>query len=288
MCCSLSKSKMSDTRLYVGEAEKDGKKVHVLAYQNTALSSGPNAMVIPFPTTVAMNQDNVVDTSSFKKFLVDISNATKEVTKGFGRRLKSKTLDFSDDLRAEVFDVGSYTVVLATNVSQIPEALERVVESKRPFISNEYLTEYGKLYPEQPIAVCCWNGQVEAEPLLWWYEPKTPEQLFIPTLDAHDGKAPRLDVNVDTDHVISVGSTSSPHGNRVHYSGTITDNVKNLLPLFVHGTRLPRRLRNGDCFVKTASLHPTKESYLTKGSGVEIERGFNKEISYSTIMNGWH
>jgi len=34
------------------------------------------------------------------------------------------------------------------------------------------------------------SGYVDAEPLLWWYEPSDEENLFIPTMDAHDGGPP--------------------------------------------------------------------------------------------------
>jgi hypothetical protein len=51
-----------------------------------------------------------------------------------------------------VFYVGSYTVILAENVKQIPEALTRVAVSKRPKISSNFLIGFDKLYPGQPVA----------------------------------------------------------------------------------------------------------------------------------------
>jgi hypothetical protein len=287
MCCTFTESKMSNTRIYVGEAQRQGKLVHVLAYQNTAISNRPNAMVLPFPTNgTRMGQENVIDTRKFKNFLQDISNASKHITKSFDRRsmrLGSRG-DDSDSL-AEVFDSGSYTIVLATNVWQIPEALSRVPAEKRPNVTSDFLIGYNELYPEQPIAVCCWNGAIEAEPLMWWYEPGNKERFFIPTMDAHSGKAPKVGEKVDTDHIISVGSTTGNVGSTVTYSQarSIPADVKDLLPLSVHGKRLPGRLENGDCLVKTAALHSTREQMFSGGApAVEITRG-----NFTTVMNGW-
>jgi hypothetical protein len=289
MCCTFTASEMSDTRLYAGEAEKNGETVHVLAYQNTAQTSTPNAMVLPIPTNTKLGVDNLIDTREFKGFLKDITNATREYTKGFsGRRGMTLGAAFNDS-DAEVVDVGSYTVVLADNVSQIPEALTRVPERKRPTVSTQFLLGYGKLYPKQPIVVCCWDGSIEAEPLLMWYVPRDRTTLFIPTMDAHDGKAPNLEEKVYTDHIISVGSVGPDTDRPVRYTtGKIPVAVAGLLPTHVHGHRLPDWLRNGDCFVKTAALHQhDKKDYYMGGTNVELERGFNGKVFYSSKMNGW-
>lgn len=286
MCCTFTESKMSNTRIYVGEAQRQGKLVHVLAYQNSAVSNKPNAMVLPFPTSAKMGQENAIDTSKFKNFLEDISNASKHITKSAGRRSMTLGSDgFDDDSRAEVFDSGSYTIVLATNVWQIPEALSRVPAEKRPNVTSEFLIGYNELYPEQPIAVCCWNGAIEAEPLMWWYEPRNGATLFIPTMDAHDGKAPKVGARVDVDHLLSVGSTNGNMGDPVKYSQAknIPDAVKELLPTNVHGKQLMGRIENGDCLVKTATLHSTREQMFSGGApAVEITRG-----KFTTVMNGW-
>lgn len=282
MCCTFTPSKMANTKIYVGEAEKAGKTVHVLAYQNNAETDGPNAMVIPFPTDAAMTQDNVIDTSKFKHFLENITNASKMVTKGFSRGsrgMDSDMLSFGANL-AEVFDVGSYTVVLASHVNQIPEALGRVPKNKRPNVSTDFLIGYAELYPDQPIAVCCWDGNIEAEPLMWWYEPSDRTKLFIPTMDAHDGRAPKVGVKVDTDHIISVGAVGPTNGYKVKYKDEIPAEVKDLLPTHVNGHRLPEYVVNDDCFVKTADLHDDGDKYSQPA--IRITRG-----SYTSVVNYW-
>lgn len=294
MCCTFTASEMSNTRIYVGEAERKGKLVHVLAYQNNATAKGPNAMVLPFPTIDEMGPDNVIDTRKFKGFLKDISESTRYVTKGGGTRrsMMLGSRGFDSDSLAEVFDVGSYTVILADNVFQIPEALSRVATDKRPRVSSDFLIGYNELYKDQPIAVCCWNGSIEAEPLMWWYEPSNPEELFIPTMDAHDGGAPRVGSPVQYDHLISVGSTTGNSGTRVRYSDaqSIPSEVKELLPLHVHGGRMPEAAPNGDCLVKTSLLHSTREQLFRGGSEpvamVHTAAFRGKQIT--TALNGWY
>ena len=293
MCCTFTASEMSDTRIYVGEAQRKGKLVHVLAYQNTAAAKGPNAMVLPFPTHSEMGPDNVIDTRKFKGFLKQICDATRYVTKGARRgSMMLGSRGFDSDSLAEVFDVGSYTVILADNVFQIPEALSRVAADKRPRVSSDFLIGYNELYKDQPIAVCCWNGSIEAEPLMWWYEPSDPDHLFIPTMDAHDGGAPRVGTPVQYDHLISVGSTTGNSGNRVVYSDArdIPKDVQELLPLHVHGGRMPETAPNGDCLVKTSLLHSTRESLFRGGSEpvtmVHTAAFRGKQIA--TALSGWY
>ena len=258
MCCTSSPSVMSDTLIYTGLAAREGKRVHVLAYQNVALNkfSGPNSMILPFPTSEKMTEDNIIDTSSFKHFLRDITNASKIRSMMLGGG-SSRSLLRGAKSAAKVFDVGSYTVVLADDVWQVSEALERVPENKRPTITEEFLIGYSALYPDQPLAVCCWDGRIEAEPLLWWYEPKNTDHFFIPTMDAHDGNAPKLSETVRADHNLSVGAASDAEvGNqfRVTYRDKIPADVREMLPNYTYGTKIDYNCKNGDMFVKTDDL----------------------------------
>lgn len=282
MCCSVDVSVMSNTLIYVGEGQRDGKLVHVVAYQNKAenMSSKPNAMVLPFPTSVPMNEQNVIDTSKFKSFLTDIAEATKRRRRSAYLGSKGAVAAGSDD-DALVFDVGSYTVVLAESVGKIGKALERVPENRRPTISNQFLLGYYKLYPNQPIAVCCWDGSIEAEPLLWWYEPKDTKNFFVPTMDSHDGGAPDINALVYRDHIISTGSTVNDNkdADEVYYTDKLPDNVADLLPQRVFGGKIKRTMTNGDMFIKTGQL-PT--------GNVLVSRGISAEQATSEIrLDGW-
>lgn len=264
MCMSSSPSVMSDTLIYSGEGTFNNKYVHVLAYQNKAFNASktPNAMILPFPTNQEMNQYNIIDTSSFKSFLSEIAAATKIQT----RALNSGMLGSRSFAKAAlIFNSGSYTVVLAHDVKDVQEALTKIPENKRPVITEEFLSGYGAMYPNQPIAVCCWENSVKAEPLLWWYEPKEKGSLFVPTMDAHDGNAPNLHDIVNTDHIISLGSTiQEVNSSPVYYSSNIPKNIKTLLPTKVSGGKLTGKLMNGDMWADTESL--ASKTLLSRGN----------------------
>jgi hypothetical protein len=296
MCISMRPATFDGTKIYVGEAIKDNKYVHVLAYQNSAesLDGEPNAMILPFPTSVSMNQDNVIDTSSFKNFLTNIADASKIQTDNLRRGFTKGALNFACAGKAQIFDVGSYTVILAEKASQIPAALKQVPEDKRPKISYSLLNYFNKQYPDVPIAVCCWSGTVNAEPLLWWYEPKNKDVLFVPAMDSHDGKALDFTSLVKRNHVISTGSSISMEDRlsldtigRVFYKDTIPDNVKSLLPKHSFGTKFQtnfygdisgyhdmRLYKNSDMIIKTAQVRESKPPRIFDGDKISEMAGW--------------
>jgi len=261
---TTARASLINTLIYTGEGIRNDNLVHVLAYQNQATShQGANAMVLPFPTSKEMGAANVIDTRAFPLFLRNISDASKHQTLGFDSRGGNMMKGLSRGM-AQVFESGSYTVVLAEDVSQIPEALNRVADHKRPVITEEFLAGFGVLYPNQPIAVCCFDGTIKAEPLLWWYAPKSEDHLFVPTMDAHDGKAPRLTDVVSTDHIISVGSADDSrvgHQYQVRYRNTIPEDVISLLPKHVYGTKMGSTYKNGDMFIASNNLSAGSMNY---------------------------
>jgi len=293
MCITFREAELSNTKLYAGEARRGDAHVHVIAYQNKAATRGPNAMILPLPAAVMPGPENVVDTRGFKRFLDDIHRATE----------RHDFLDLRAAPGAQVFDVGSYTVVLTASPLAVPEALASVPASKRPAVNALVLDAFEKLYPGWPLAVCCWDGSFEAEPLLWWYEPRMPDQLFAPALDAHDGQPPRADAEVRVDHHVAFGSTLHPTGDEVHYrddvhvrdarpapswlapheSASREDSPPprpaastGLLPPRVRGTRLTGSMPNGDFWLSTASL-----------SGPAQRRAPGAAKGISVPLDGW-
>lgn len=263
MCCTLEPAKLSNTILYAAETVHNGKLVHVMGYQNRAenLARGPNAMILPIPTDVALGPENTVDMRAAKHVLADYAEAltprTRSLSKGFGHD------GLDDDSRGvQVFESGSYTVVLAKNAADIPSAVKHVPVNKRPSRINTAVFEaYSKWYPGWPVALCCFDGAVEAEPMLWWYEPRNASSLFLPALDAHDGNPPDLSARVGVDHTVAVGSVSAPRGSNVHFrdfprysredgsvGGQIPDNLRPFLATKVTGKKFGEgtRLQNGD------------------------------------------
>lgn len=241
MCMTFGSARLSQTRLYAGEARFAGKYVHVIAYQNKATSAGPNAMILPIPAAAPLTEQNVIDTRSFSSFLDDIHRANYIPSSS---PYAARSASYSP--RVRVFVVGSYTVVLAARPSAIASALARVPEQQRPDVNPAMLQAFDELYPGWPLAVCCWNGKIHAEPLLWWYEPKMPGWLFAPALDAHDGEPPHLRAEVTVDHHVAFGSTLDPFGNEVHYDAPVPGIARGLLPTRVRGARLTGTMPNGD------------------------------------------
>ena len=274
MCISTKPSRMSDTTIYAGHARLDDKFVHVLGYQNTAdnLHDGPNAMILPLPTRVPVSQKNVIDVSGLDNLMKDFRDAIEPATKGGNYRGF-----LGDDMRkskAIVFDSGAYTVVLAQDAMDIPEALKRVPENKRPEANMELFKEFRVMYPNWPVAVCCYDGSIKTTPMFWWFEPIYPGMLFAPALDAHNGKPPDLDVEVGVDHMLVFGSTMlAAAGNTVPYSKEPSQELFSFLPKKVVGTSVRGSLLNGDFWYPADKIGREYKvrSYLRRLQPTEIQ-----------------
>jgi hypothetical protein len=241
MCCTLQPANLTDTIL-LAHSLPDGR--NVIGYQNKArsLSARPNAMILPFPSATPMSRQNCLDVSKYPWLLKRYAELVRprergEQSKGMRPRMLGSV---------EVFNSGSYTVVLASDARAIPDALEQVPEDKRPRLHPEIFDAYAAWYPGWPIALCCWNGRIEAEPLLWWYEPlpKFREHHFLPGLDAHDGRVPDPAQHVNVDHTIAVGDTLSNRSE--HFLDEVDPVMRTFLPNAVYGGSIQRLTPNGD------------------------------------------
>lgn len=255
MCITIHASKLSSTKLYAGETTIDGVYHHVLGYKNHAenKSRGPNAMVLPIPAKNTLGSHSAFDTRSFKGFIDDICNSTKE-----HRLSRSRGIGGLDGLKgkAAVFDVGSYTIVVGNKMDVAMAAVTKLPNGKRPEMNPVVLSAMAEMYPNWAFAFCCWDGSkvLQAEPLLFVYEPMAPSLLFAPALDAHDGNAPQEGV-VDVDHIVTFGSTIHPSGTApIRYHEPLPDAVKGILPTHAVGQRVTGRLPNGDFWYPTKNL----------------------------------
>lgn len=274
MCVTARPANLSNTIIYAGEAKVTGVYFHVLGYQNRAANkaNGPNAMILPIPSAKPMSPNNIVDTSKCPNILKAYQTAVarpvyRSMTKGMSRGIPKGV--------AQVFDSGMYTVVLAANAMQIPEALGRVAAHKRPSISMELLEAYDRWYQGWPIAVCCFQETaVEPDPIVWAYDPLVPDHLFLPTLDAHDGGVPKVNHRIKLDHTFVFGSTINPNGRKVYF-GEKPDlsDVNHILPNLVFGRHNDEDTetvyRNGDHW-----MHVDKLSQQKVGTVVKPPPGF--------------
>lgn len=269
VCLSLAPAQFSKTIVYAGELTVGrAGPIHVLGYQNTFRNAASfrisglrsrrrdsqatgNAMILHFPAVPeTMTRENIIDTSSCKTFLEAMHTALKPPMRRSAQQYGGRIVIGARLAHVEVFDHGPYTVVLADNPSDIPNALQRVAPDRRPPLNRAVFDQYAEWFPGWPVAVCCFSGtsEVKADPILWWYEPQDPTTLFAPGLDGHDGNVPRFDRPVQTDHWLIFGSDRfDPQvGTPVKYWCTATGDLAEVLPERVIGRPFVGSMPNGD------------------------------------------
>lgn len=271
MCivASAQPTRLSNTIIYSAEVLRDGQPTNVLGYQNSiSTRPGPGAMILPIPSKGELGPENVVDASLFPRILKNYADAVERMKprmRSFDRLSLTKGgLGIETNSRGLTFDSGSYTIALARDAGGMIEALARVPANKRPTIPASFLEVLGELYPEWPIAICCYDGsdvKGQVEPIFWHFESRFDDVLFAPAIDAHDGNPPRVGRNVqaERDHTLIFGSYRSED----HRTGAnVMDDVMRV-PLkdrwmFTHGicgTIMQERLTlNGDFVFPISSL----------------------------------
>lgn len=259
MCLTLQRATLSKTILLGHSIEIDGVTVNVIGYQNQAVNRywGPNAMILPFPAASRMTQENCIDMSKAPDVLKEYSRlflppATRGISMSKGAMLSASV---------EIFDSGSYTVVLAADATDIPKVLDQLPKNRRPDPHPEIFDAYRLWYPDWPIALCCWDGEIKAEPLLWWYRPlpEYRDRHFLPGLDGHDGRVPDPTLkSVSVDHTVVLGCLRlngvSANADRIVRS--LPSDIARWLPSHVCGYRFEeRQLANGDWVIEKDGLN---------------------------------
>lgn len=200
MCVSARPARFASTILYAHATRFRGRLVHVLGYQNTARSrvAGPNAMILPIPASAPLGPGNAIDMTAHPDILRRYAEAFRWTAAAGGEAVARSV---------QVFERGSYAIVLARDAASasITAALAGLPPARRPELAPELLDFYLRSYPGWHLAICCFAGEVAAEPIVWWYEPLRPNALFLPGVDAHDGQPPRHDPLIMLDHSIVIG-----------------------------------------------------------------------------------
>ncbi|WP_412516323.1 hypothetical protein K8Z49_36465 [Actinomadura madurae] len=215
MCVAAAPARFTGTILYHGlRNHAEHGRVHVLGYQNTAqnLAPGPNAMLLHLPAA-GMTQANFIDTSRCPRILRDMVDTLRPVSRGpadaYGAAPQA-----AGPPPVQVFDHDVYTVVLATDPTLIPDALEQVPPHKRIPANRPLFDFYAAMYPGYAVALCCFDNReaLAANPLLMWYSPHDPDRFALPAIDCHTGAVPDLGAQVLTDHWVVFGTDEARPG----------------------------------------------------------------------------
>ncbi len=273
MCITLEPARLSNTFIYAAEARRNGETFHVIAYQNRIKAKkGPNAMLLPLPAEGAVGSENIVDTRSFKGILDAYDRSVERLAPKMRSRLLTKSVNSLADSRGfQVFKSGSYTIALAEKPTMLRRAIEHVPENVRPEIPGSFLVALHQLYPDWPIALCCFDGaEVESpEPLLWYFKPRFNRILFAPAIDAHNGQPPNPGDVVERDHKLAFGSCRSTRP----IDRQLVEDIQHIVPIehqwmfmpSVVGTKISYRTGNGDfCLPVQAVLDERSPQYLDK------------------------
>lgn len=226
-----------------------------------AATSSGNAMILPIPDDVASIE--VIDTTTCPSFLKDIRSALTPRTRG-GLLGADSVRRGSKSIEVRIINFDVYTIVIAKNAGAMRKALasDAVPADRRPALNADMIKAYTKWYPGWAIAVCCFNNAdaKEAKPLLFSYEPSkqaNPDDFFVPTLDAHDGKVPNLTARVDVDHTVFIATKdmASNRATTVYYRDSgVAPGIAELLPKAVMGKVLRGDMINGDIIFRRSDL----------------------------------
>ncbi|MFD0856705.1 hypothetical protein ACFQ07_31020 [Actinomadura adrarensis] len=215
----------------------------MLGYQNTAqnLATGPNAMLLHLPAR-GMTQANFIDTSECPRILRDMVDALQPVSRGVAGAQAFAAAP-SGPPPVQIFDHDIYTVVLATDPTLIPDALEQVPPQKRIAVNRPLFDFYAAMYPGYAVALCCFDNSEakQANPLLMWYTPQDENRFALPAVDCHTGGVPDLRADVLTDHWVVFGTDEAAPdwGVPVHYTKGRSRALGAFLPKRLSRTQSP-------------------------------------------------
>lgn len=192
MCIVSAKAKLTKTKILSIPLD-NGR--HLMSYTNKAknLSGKKNSMILPIPGK--LNKEWFYDTSEYNEFVKDIERqANVNSEEILSRGMRSKTLSF------EEFEVGFYNVVTTNDISKLVERLGVY----GPEISSELINFFKEHYKGWNFVCCIFDGdkEMDAQPIMFEYEPFDYEWVYFPTMDSHTGGAPDLNARVSLDHTL--------------------------------------------------------------------------------------
>jgi len=268
MCITVNHAKLSKTKILSLTLESGN---HFIAYSNTVvnLSGKPNAMILPIPGETKPEWFH--NTESYKEFLDEITDNSDFMKNYLG--LISRSAKGISTL--EKFELGMYSVGLSNDFDGIKQFINELPENKRPVVSEELQNFFQNKYAGWSFAICTFDSEktIDAQPIAFEYKPFFTEFLYFPTMDGHDGKAPKIDSAVESDHTFIYEHTGSmegelPEGRSYPYNKKfITLNAE--VPMFLQNRKYRTiyqggKVANSDTYIDLIELkksnfsnHPT-------------------------------
>lgn len=252
MCITINHASLAKTKI-LSLPLKNGN--HFISYSNVVRnrSGKPNAMILAIPGKTQPSWFH--NTEKYKNFMNEIiEKATIDNWMGIlskGVRSRGMTLSF------ESFELGMYTIGLADSFDGAEEFINSLSQEKKPEIGEELKTFFRNEYKGWSFAVCCFdsNKTIDSQPIAFEYTPFHPDFLYFPSLDAHDGKAPRLNFNVDVDHTIIFEHTGEMREDYILDTIKLDADVPSFLQdrkyRFVN---MNGSAKNGDTFIKISEM----------------------------------
>lgn len=299
MCCTLEEAQISNTVIYAGDTRHPTEGlVHVIGYQNRISSEGVNAMLLPFPAEGKVGRQNLVNGQAFKDILTAYGDAVERLRpQMLGDDMLRSAFDDDQPIGCaaassfEVFESGSYTIFLADNVGSLGLALKEDTRYRDQLkIPYRFLLSLKEMYPNWPMALCCFEGRMDApEPLFWWYHPRHPNLLFAPAIDAHDGNPPKLGQIVHRQHTLAFAS----HEGR-EIDPTLDYAIVNTVPtdhrwMFsarVCGTVLDMPTQNGDFVCDMSYVRdPNQDPWIDSSQSLRsVHPPFQNEAAWGRVF----
>lgn len=264
MCITVNHAKLAKTKIL---SIPVGNGNHFMAYSNSVrnTSGQPNAMILPIPGKT--KKEWFYDTTKYKEFLEEIVDNSKLDEDYYGIHSKGISKGI---LSAERFQVGNYDVVLSNSMEDLKSYIDSIDENKKPKLNEELVNFFTKTYPNCSFAVCMFDSDktIDAQPIALEYTPNNPYELFFPTVDSHDGKAPNLTEMVSTDHTFIYEHNGKQDGQLVKESTKLNSDVPDFLKNRKYrffNSRSNREI-NGDTFMSIEDIKetPFKKTPLIK------------------------
>ena len=255
MCITVNHAELSGTKILSIRLENGN---HFMSYSNKAKnkSGKPNAMILPIPGET--NPSLFHNTEEYKDYMGEIvmkSGLSENYMGILSRGFRFKEMDY---LSFDEFQLGMYTVGLAEDFGGVRDFLDSLPEDKRPEISEELKNFFQEKYEGWSFAVCVFDSDksIDAQPIAFEYKPFGYNLVYFPTMDGHDGKAPRLGSMVKVDHTSNYEHT----GNMTReYIQQFVELTQNKVPDFLNKRKYRHIVSsgyglNGDTFLDMDKL----------------------------------